>query len=120
MEFIYEYQQIGRDYSLTPAQKLQYLPNILKKHAQQYYLDCVQSYTTTFEQAVDMISHEYNSPVSQTRVKNYLNSLRVSNFVAKELEISVVLSIVYKLLRQVPPLYHGDAHRIEFLRNAFI
>lgn len=69
-----------------------------------------------------MISRKYNSPVWQTRVKNYLNSLHVSDYVAKGLEISALLSKIYRqilqLSRQVPPSHQGDPHRIRFLRRA--
>lgn len=33
MEFVDEYLQISRDYSLTPVQKLQYLHNLLRGDA---------------------------------------------------------------------------------------
>lgn len=39
MDFLDEYQQISRDYKLNPAQKLQYLYNILSKDAQRFNLD---------------------------------------------------------------------------------
>lgn len=106
MECVDEYQQITRDYKLTPSQKLQYLHNILSKDASRFYLDRVSHYVTTFQQAVEMIDHEYNSIVRQTRVKNYLNNLRVSEFESNGNEISVALAKVYKtilkLSRQVP------------------
>lgn len=124
MEFVDEYQQIARDYKLTATQKLQYLHNILSKDASRFYLDRVAHYATTFQQAVEMIDQEYNSIVRQTRVKNYLNNLRVSDFEANGDEISVALMKVYKailkLSRQVPVSHRGDAHRIEFLRRSVV
>lgn len=123
-EYVDEYNQISKDYNLTPAQKLQYFHNVLSKDAHRFYLDRVQSYATSFHQAVEMIDREYNSPVRQARVKNYLNSLRVSDYVAKGTEISMALTKVYRQIlqmsRQVPISHQGDAHRIEFLRGAVI
>lgn len=124
MEFVDEYQQIARDYKLSQTQKYQYLHNILAKDAQRFYLDRVENYATNFQQAVDMINQEYNSPVRQARVKNYLNSLRISDFVNGGMEVSAALAKVYRLVlqlsRQVPTSHRGDAHRIEFLRRAVI
>lgn len=123
-EFVDDYQQISRDYNLSATQKFQYLHNILRRDALRFYLDRVQNYATNFPQAVEMIDREYNSPVRQTRVKNYLNGLRVSEFVTEGTEISSALAKVYKLIlklsRQVPASHRGDAHKMEFLRGAVI
>lgn len=97
IEYVDEYQQISRDYNLSASQKLQYLHNILCKDAYRFYCDRVQSYATSFNQAVSMIDQEYNSPVRQTRVKNYLKSLRVSDFEKNGDEVSTALARVYKL-----------------------
>lgn len=124
MEFVDDYQQVAIDYNLSPPQKLQYIHNLLSKDAKRFYLERVATYAQTFQQAVDMVNQEYNSPVRQTRVKNYLNSLRVSEFVKKGDEKSAALAKVYRLItklsRQVPASHRGDAHKIEFLRNATV
>lgn len=69
-----------------------------------------------------MIDKKYNSPVRQTRVKSFLNSLRVSDCVYKGIEVSTVLEKVYKLVlqlsRQVLLSYRRDARRINFIRCA--
>ena len=69
-----------------------------------------------------MANQEYNSPVRQTRVKNYLDSLLVSDFVKKGDELSVALAKVYKLItkrsRHVHPSHRGHAYKIAFLRHA--
>lgn len=123
-EFVDDYNQVSRDYKLSATQKLQYLHNILRNDASRFFLDRVQPYANTYVQAVDMIDKEYNSPVRQTRVKNYLSSLRVSTFVEEGTEISQALAKIYKTIlkmsRQVPRTFQGDAHRIEFLRHAVI
>lgn len=78
----------------------------------------------SFQQAVEMIDQEYNSIVCQTRVKNYVNNLRVSDFESKGDGTSVALAKVYKIIlklsRQVPTSHRGDAHRIEFLRKSVV
>lgn len=70
MEFVAEYQQVARDYSLTPPQKKQYLHNLLRGDAKRFYLDRIENFVNTFQQAVEMIDKEYNSAVRQNRVKN--------------------------------------------------
>lgn len=71
-----------------------------------------------------MIDEEYNYPVRQARVKNFLNSLRVHDYIADKVDAAMALAKVYKLIlklsRQVPASHRGDAHRIEFLRRAVI
>lgn len=121
MEFVDEYLQISRDYSLTPIQKLQYMHNLLRGDAKRYFLDRVDGYATGFQQAVSMIEEEYNSQVRQTRVKNYLSSIRSSTFVGQVTETSEALAKVYKIISKTgSSLAPGDAHKIEFLRNAIV
>lgn len=84
----------------------------------------VAPHAASFQQAIDHISREYNSPVRQSRVKNYLQSLRLNSLRAKGTEISEALASIYKtILRLSPqcPMSHpGDAHKIEFLRAAVV
>lgn len=67
MDFVDEYMMITRDSYLSPSQKFQYLQNEISKDPQCFYLDRVQNYATTFQQALYMLNHEYNYPVRQTR-----------------------------------------------------
>ena len=124
MEYVDDYLQRSRDYFLTPSQKLQYLHNLLRGDAKKFYLDKMDGYATSFQQGIEMLEREYNSPVRQNRVKNYLNSLRVTTFVLQGIEMSAALAKVYKsiikLSRQAPRSHQGDAHKVEFLRNAVV
>lgn len=124
MEYVDEYTQICRDYSLSPAQKLQYLHNLLHGDAKRFYLDKIDGYATGFQQAVAMVNEEYNSHVRQTRIKDYLNAIRVRSFMNKGVSESDSLSKVYKLIvklsRQAPQAFRGDANKVEYLRNAVV
>jgi len=75
-------------------------------------------------EAVDLVESEYNSALRQNRVNNHLNSLRLSLFVAECLNLTAALEKAYKLITklapQVPCSHRGDAHKMEFLRNATI
>ena len=48
MEYVDDYLQLCRDYSLSPTQKLQYLHNQLRGDAKRYYFDQVDGYDTSF------------------------------------------------------------------------
>ena len=50
MEFVDEYMQVCRDYSLSPTQKLQYMHNLLSGDAKRFYLDRVDGYATSYQQ----------------------------------------------------------------------
>lgn len=119
-----EYAQIARDFNINQNSRLQYHNKVLRGDTKSFYLDLIDEYATTYRQAIDMIQNEYNPPVRQIRVKNYLKSLRLRTFESKGIETSTVISQVYRIItkssRQVPKPHQGDAHKIEFLRNASV
>lgn len=77
-----------------------------------------------YQQAIDILENEYNSPVRQARVKNHLSSLRITTFVVQGLEVDMALAKVYHLItrmsRRCPQSHRGDAHKLEFLRKAVV
>ena len=123
-EYVDEYRQVARDYGLNQKQKLDYLHNLLSGDAKRFYLDVVDGYASGFQQAVDMVEGEYNSIVRQTRVKNYLNTLRLSQYESEGIETPASLERVYKtitkLARQVPRAFRGEEHKVDFLRKAVV
>lgn len=70
MKFVNEYQRISNNFKFSPLQKFQCFLNILHKDVLLHFLDCVKQVETDFQQAVNMIAQEYNSPVYLTRVVN--------------------------------------------------
>ena len=94
----------------------------MRGDAKTFYLDKVNGYTTGFNQAVDVVEKEYNSTVRQAKVKNYLNTLRISKFIAERSEDSDALARVHnianKLSLQAPASHRDEAHRIKFLHQA--
>ena len=123
-DYISDYLQAGRDYDLSPTQKLQSMHNIFTGDAKRYYCDRVAGYASGFIQAVDMIKDEYNSPVRQDRCKNCFSAMRVARFVKDGVEVSEAPGKVYmaitKLGPQVSQSRRGESHRVEFLRTALI
>lgn len=71
-----------------------------------------------------MINRENTFPIGQAKVKNYLNCLRVSDFVSEGLEGSKILAMVYKLILklsyQICASYYGSAPRIELPRHEMV
>lgn len=84
------------------------------RDAKRFYLGVVYGYATSLQQAANIVESEYNSIVRQTRVKNYLNTLRMTQFASEGLEptaaIEKVYNVVTKLARQVPRSFRGDFH----------
>lgn len=124
MEYVVESQQVARDYDLSQEQRFQYMHNIMSGYAKRFFLDKVQSYATFFSQAVDMVSAENNSIVRQNRVKNYQVGYRMSTLLSDGVTEAAALEQTYKtitkLAPQVPRSHQGDAHKVEFLRNAVV
>eukprot|EP00171_Calliarthron_tuberculosum_P018940 IDg18940t1 len=96
IEYVAEYQQVSRDYGLSPTQK--------------------SSTCTTYFAGM--------RSVRQNRVKTYLSTLRLSKFVVDGADELSALEKVYKLITklspQVPQSHRGEAHKIEFLRNSTV
>ena len=109
---------------MNATQKLQYLYNIKGGDAKRFYLNVVMPNFNTYNQAIDLIRQEYNSVVRQNRVKNVLNQLRLQEKLGDnqdEREAPAKLyKIITKLSLQVPPSHRGNAHKIQFLRNAVV
>jgi len=124
MEYVADYQQVSRDYNLTSSQKLQFLHNLLAGDAKRFYLENVQAFATSFNQAVELVSTEYNSVVRQSRVKNYLSTFRMSTLVAQGKTETFALEQTYKNIMKLAPMvprsHQGDAHRVDFLRHAVV
>ena len=114
----------NNDYGISVTQKLQYMHNLLRGDAKRFYLDKIDGYATYFNQAVGIVEKDYNSTVRQTKVKNYLNTLRISKLVNAGAEMSDALAkvhnIINKLSRQGPASHRGEAQKIEFLRQAVV
>lgn len=82
MDYVDEYVHIFHDYNLSRSQKLQFMHNIVRGDAKRFYLNVLYGFTNTFEQAVEITEKEYNSAVSQARVKNFLNGFHITSFVS--------------------------------------
>ena len=121
-EYVSEYDQVTWNYGLTLKQKLAYLHSALARDAKRFYLDVVDGYASGFQQPVNMVEGEYNSIVRQTGVKNYLNTLRLSQFESEGMETPESLERVYKTITklslQVPRAFRGKEHKVGFLRKA--
>lgn len=123
-EYVAEYQQVSRDYNLTERQKLQFLHNLFIGDAKRHYLDSVAPHCHNFNHAVEEIGNEYNSSVRQNRVRNVLNTLRLQDKLGESQDEGQALATVYKIITklapQVPMSHRGNAHKVQFLRDAVI
>lgn len=105
-EYVDDYRQVARDYKMNQEQKLRYLHKLMQVYAKRYYLDVVDGYATTFQQAVDLVERECTFHARQNKVKNLLKSLRLSKFVTEGIDRTEALARVYKsitrIFRQAP------------------
>lgn len=89
------YDQIFDNCKLTDEECLRFIHNLLCKDAQRFYLDSVRAVAKFYDEAVLILGKEYNSDVRQTRVKNYLNGLRLNQFISYEVDTAAALVTVY-------------------------
>jgi len=124
MEYVGDYQQVARDYSLTATQKLQFLHNIDTGAAKRYYLNHVQAFASTFAQAVEMVGTEFNSAVQQNEVKTYLSNYDMSALIDGGKTEAGALAHAYKTIVKLAPLlprsHQGDANCVDFLHHAVL
>lgn len=76
----------------------------------------------SYDDAVQRIENEYKSAARQTRVKNCLSELRIKKLMIDGTDMTRALSNIYNrcltMSCQVSESHRGDAHIVEFLRNA--
>jgi len=123
-EYLDEYQHACQDYELSQAQKLQYMYHMIKGDAKRFYNEKIRDSTANFSDACRIMYDEYHSFTRQTRIKNHLTSLRVSNMVSQTCSIMDALEKVHqticKLYLQAPAAYRNETHKTEYLRHAVI
>lgn len=115
------FTQVNREYNLSALKKLQHLHNILRLDVKGYYLEEVDRYAKSLQQAVSMLEVQNKSPVGQTKVKNYLNYLQVYSSIVKEMEKSTAIYEInksfIKMSKHATQSHEGDAQKIKFLPN---
>ncbi len=123
-EFLDEYMHACQDYELTQTQKLQYMYHMLKGDAKRFYNEKIRDSAANFGDACRIMCDEYRSFTRQTRIKNHLTSLRISNSISKTCSVMDALEKVHqticKLYLQAPEAYRNETHKIEYLRHAVI
>ncbi len=92
--------------------------------AKRFYLETVFAHEQTFNHAVELIGHEYNSSMRPNRTENVLNTLRPHDELCENQDERKTLAMVYKpnttLAPQAPTSHRRNAHKIEFLRNTVV
>eukprot|EP00171_Calliarthron_tuberculosum_P003360 IDg3360t1 len=100
IEYVAEFQQVARDYGLSPTQKKQYSTT---------YFEGMQNDSTW---------------TAWTASKDVLEHASPEKFVGDGADELSALEKVYKLITnispQVPQSHRGEAHKIEFLRNSTV
>lgn len=123
-DFVADYNLAGRDFGLSPEQKLRYLHNLLRGDAKRFYLSELEPFATSYVDAVARIRAEYHSAVHQSQAQNTLSSLRMASFVANGMTEQDALAETYRTIARtaklLPPSHQGEAHRVNYLRGAVV
>lgn len=121
-DYLNEYLYACNDYSVTNDKRLQYLYHILKDDAKNFYNDNIKGKVSSFQETCAIMNDEYNSFTRQSRIRNHLNRLRVTEYMTKGHNDTQALELVHrticKLHKQGPLSYRSEAHKIDYLRNA--
>ena len=97
----------------------------LTGNAKRFYRRDIEDKVTSLQEAVDPMDKEYNSFSRQSRVGNYLKSLRIED-IARENNISNFAALekltdqIPHLIRQGPAHSRSEQHKIDYLRSAVI
>lgn len=119
-----EYRSVSRACDLSDKQRLLFLHNLLGGDAKRFYSSDVQDKASTYTEAVAMIEAHYNTDAKQKHAKFVLDHHRMSSLVAAGLTemdaLAATYSLINKLAPRVPRHYHGDAFKVDFLKNAVL
>lgn len=97
---------------------------LLSCEALRFFLEDVLRTVVKYEAAGVKIHERFLSPLNQGCAKNFLQLLRMSDFVAKGFSEADSLEETYKLVasvsKKLPRALSGDTHRAKCLRSANI
>jgi len=115
---------VTREFGVSAQHMLQLLHSLLSSEALRFYLEDVMRTVVTYEAACAKIRECFLSPVHQGRAKNFLQMLRMSDFVSKGLSGAEALwetcNLVSHVSKKVPRAFSGDTHRTNVLRSTVV
>lgn len=114
-ESVEEYDSVYRELRLNPEQKHEFLPIILKGDARRFFKDVIREKAQKYEDVVRIITAKLNTLALQSRIKNYLNSLRSDRFMSKDVAtpdaFKKLVAEIERFFPQVPPSFRCDVIR---------
>lgn len=118
------YEAMGKDYMLTPRQKLQYLHNLFTGEALKYYNDVVFPNSTSFGEAFTKLRNHFVNPQIQMRNHLDLSSLKFDKFLEKSGSpheaLKSILDYIRNKSKQVPADFRSEGQKIQYLKNAIM
>jgi len=119
-----QYDLVNRYFGVSAHQKMLLLPKVLDGEALRCYMEEVMRTTVLCETACAKIEGRVLTAVPQGRAANYLQNMRMSDFIQVDVSeadaLEKVFSIVARVAKKQPRKFSGDAHRAHFLRGAVI
>lgn len=117
------YQICCRQYSLSQAQKADFLVHAFDGPARTFFFNNTLE-TMMFQERCAVMLKEYNSDARQLQVKGKIDNLRLKTFMEEKdiSEVSEGLSQLVELVEELTPQCHPDfrpdPHKISYLRKA--
>lgn len=97
-ESIEEYDAVATALRLRPDQKLDFLLIILKRDARRHFKNVARNDAQTCDDAIASIKAKFSTPAQQTRIKNYLNSIKFDKFASGDIALPDTLT---KLIAEI-------------------
>lgn len=124
-QYIHNYETICEDYKLSESQKLKFLHYLFADEAKTFFDSLDISEKDTFEKATNSVIKQFDTKTKQTRVRQYLQSLTLTEIVNnKSCTISDGLeelrSTISKLAPQGPTAHRTEEAKIDYMYNAVL
>lgn len=109
---------------LIQDHKLEYLPLTLKGDARRFFKNVFSKRARSYEIAVAEITAKFNTPAQQSRIKNYLLSLRLEKFATNDVALpdalTKLIAEIERFFPQVPCSYQCEDNKRGLLKTAIL
>ena len=124
-EYLDQYFLIADDCGLSHTERLQYLHNLFKGEALNFYKNEIKGKETTIGGAVHRIQNHFNGVDKQQRIKAELSTLTLDSFTRKNHGnlregLAELATYITNRTPQCPPNFRSEQNKIDFLRQAVI
>ena len=124
-QFFRDYNTTCNDYKVSKLQKFKYVHYIFDEEAKHFFNSISFENNATYEDAVQEMTRHFDTNAKQTRVRQYLQSLTLTETMQKNsCDVSEGLEIlrntISKFAPQGPHAHRTDEAKIEYMYNTVI